>query len=98
MLRVKVFSGAMHGEDNQRLEDHINGWLADARPAIRQMTQSSIAERVVVTFLYEESHRDAQMRVTSAVVPEAFAHSLNDAELDPADDQPGLLPEVELPY
>ena len=98
MLRVKLFSGAMHGEDTQRLEDHINGWLADARPVIRQMTQSSIAEYVMVTFLYEDGHRDAQMRMTGAVVPEAFAHDLHDADLDLADDQPGLLPAVDLPY
>lgn len=98
MLRVKIFSSAMHGEDNQRLEDHINGWLADERPAIRQMTQSSYAEHVTVTFLYDDDHRDTQVRMASAVVPKAFEHSLNDAELDPADDQPDLLPEAELPY
>lgn len=98
MFRVKVFSSGVRGDDAQMLESAINKWLESAHPSIRQMTQSSSTEHVIVTFLYDDGQRDAQTRVASAVVPKAFEHSLSDAELDPADDQPGILPEAELPY
>lgn len=98
MLRVKVFSSATYGGNCSQLEDGINRWLENAQPAIRQMTQSSVADQVIVLFLYEERHRDAQMRASSAEVPEAFERSLNESELDPADDELTELPEAELPY
>ena len=98
MLRLRIFSSAAYGGDIVRLEDAINDWLDSAHPAIRQMAQSSLAEHVVVTFLFEGGHRDARMRATSAVVPEAFERVMNDLELDPAEEEPTLLPNAELPY
>lgn len=98
MLRVKVFSSATYGGDCGQLEDGINRWLENAQPAIRQVTQSSGADQVIVLFLYEARQRDAQSRASSAEVPEAFERSLNESELDPADDDPAELPEAELPY
>ncbi|MGE5335233.1 MAG: hypothetical protein ACM3N4_11075 [Nitrososphaerota archaeon] len=98
MLRVKVFSSAVSGGDSSPLEDGINRWLESVRPVVRQVTQSSVADQVIVLFLYEERHGDAQVRARSAEVPEAFGRSLNESELDPADDEPTELPEAELPY
>lgn len=98
MLRVKVFSSATRAPDCHTLEQAINSWLDADRPVIRQMTQSVSADRVVITFLYESGQRDAQSRAASAAVPEAFERGLDDAELEPADDEPALLPDAELPY
>lgn len=98
MLRVKVFSSATHAPDCHILEQVINAWVDADRPLIRQMAQSATAERVVITFLYESGQNDAPSRAASAAVPEAFERSLDDAELDPADDEPALLPDAELPY
>lgn len=98
MLRVKIFSSGVQGGEIKGLQDAINGWLESAHPAIRQVIQSSVAEHLVVTFLYEDSRRDAQAHATSAAVPEVFEHSLNGSDLDPADDEPAILPEAELPY
>ncbi|HEX6544035.1 MAG TPA: hypothetical protein VF040_19935 [Ktedonobacterales bacterium] len=98
MLRVKMFSTGMYGGEIKGLQDAINGWLESAHPAIRQVTQSSSAEHIVVTFLYDEGFFDTSPRTASAEVPEAFEQSLKGAHLDPVDDEPGLLPNAELPY
>lgn len=98
MLRLKIFTTTACGGDINQLEDAINRWLDTFQPAIRQMTQSSSEEYVVVTFLYDSGQRDVQTRITSAVVPEAFERGLNGSELDLADDEPTLLPDAELPY
>jgi hypothetical protein len=98
MLRVKVFSSATYEGNFSQLEGDINRWLESAQPVIRQMTQSNVADHVMVTFLFEEGYRDTKMHAGSAEVPEAFERSLNDSELDPVDDEPTVLPEAELPY
>jgi hypothetical protein len=99
MLRVKIFSSVAYEGDIRTLEDAINDWLASARPMIRQVVQSSTAEEaLVVTFLYDAGQLETSVRMASAAVPEAFERSLNDLGLDPADEEPTVLPDAELPY
>lgn len=98
MLRVKIFSSAMYGGDISQFEGEINHWLESIHPPIRQMTQSNATDHVILTFLYDAAHRDTATYAASVEVPEAFERSLDDAELDPVDDEPTMLPEAELPY
>jgi hypothetical protein len=97
MYRFKLFCATDRG-GLVKLESEINGWLEKVQPSVRQMSQSGTAEWLIVTFLYEENHRGAQMHMTSAAVPEAFERSLDDLELDSADEPTTLLPDAELPY
>ena len=101
MFRVKMFSSATHGGDFASLERAINDWLDASAPAIRQMTQSSDAGQVVVTFLYEKPRGEDQAHLTTAEVsdvPDAFERDLDDTDLDPVDGDPPVLPDAELPY
>jgi hypothetical protein len=98
MLRVKLFSSAAFGGDMDKFEAEINGWLASAHPAIRQMTQSGSEGRVAVTFLYDSNQRDAEAPSMGSAA--AFEGGADDADFDQADadDEPTLLPDAELPY
>lgn len=98
MHRLKIFNSAAHEGDITKLEAAINSWLEDAQPVVRHMTQTSSAEQLVISFLYDEYRHGAQVHTASAAVPEAFERSLNDLGLDPADEEPTLLPDAELPY
>jgi hypothetical protein len=57
------------------------------------MIQSSSAGQVVLTFLYDDSHRDV-----NATMYEAYDQDSDSAEVDSPDDEPDMLPEAELPY
>jgi hypothetical protein len=98
MLRVKIFSNSTHGGDIPGLEREINTWLDATQPTIRQMTQSGAGDHVTVAFLYERRRREDQAHLANAEVPSAFERDLEDTELDPVEDEPTILPEVELPY
>jgi hypothetical protein len=100
MLRVKVFSSATLGGDNNTLEDDINGWLESASPTIHQMTQCGSEGQIIITFLYESHQRETAAHMTGSAEAETFAGGPDDADFDQtdADDEPTLLPEVELPY
>ncbi len=93
MLRVKIFSSDTRINEVSVLEKAIDHWLESEQPMIRQVIQSSSAGQVVLTFLYDDTHRDS-----SAVRPEAVERDLNNAEFDAAADEPDVLPEAELPY
>lgn len=100
MLRVKLFSSAAFGGDMEKLEAEINGWLAIAHPAIRQMTQSGSEWHVAVTFLYESNQRDDETHNKVSAAAGSFEGDPEGADSDQADadDEPTLLPEAELPY
>lgn len=98
MFQVKMFSSATHGGDIASLERAINSWLDASMPAIRQITQSSDAGHIVVTFLYEKRRGEDQAHLAAADVPDAFERDLDDTNLDPVEDEPPTLPDAELPY
>jgi hypothetical protein len=98
MFQVKMFSSATHGGDIASLERAINSWLDASQLAIRQMTQSSDAGHIVVTFLYEKRRGEDQAHLATADVPDAFERDLDDTNLDPVEDEPPTLPDAELPY
>lgn len=101
MFQVKMFSSVTHGGDIASLERAINSWLDASMPAIRQITQSSDAGHIVVTFLYEKRRGEDQAHLTTADVtdvPDAFERDLDDTNLDPVEDEPPTLPDAELPY
>jgi hypothetical protein len=83
VLRFKKFSGA--GAD---LERSINAWLADFEPEVSQMVQTTDAAGVVtISFLFEESFRGQEIRLTE----ESNARSSVESSL-----RPGNLQDVPL--
>lgn len=93
MVRVKIFSNGTRFNEVSVLEETIDHWLESEQPVIRQVIQSSSAGQVVLTFLYDDAHRDS-----GAVTPEAVEQGSSSAEFDPVDDEPDVLPDAELPY
>ncbi|HEY1391184.1 MAG TPA: hypothetical protein VGF38_21790 [Ktedonobacterales bacterium] len=93
MLRVKIFASSTQTNETSVLEGDIDHWLKSEQPVIRQMIQSSSAGQVVLTFLYDDSHRDV-----NATMYEAYDQDSDSAEVDSPDDEPDMLPEAELPY
>jgi hypothetical protein len=67
MLRFKHFSGA--GRD---LEEAINRWLEEFEPEVSQMVQTVEASGVVtIGFLFEESFRGQERRMSEEARPRA---------------------------
>ena len=93
MLRVKMFSGDTQFDQVKVLEQEIDHWLENEQPTIRQVIQSSSAGQVVLTFLYDDSHRDV-----STVPHEAYNLESDSVEADSTDDEPEIISEAELPY
>lgn len=60
MLRFKYFAGS--GAD---LEGAINDWLREFEPEVTYMTQASHGENIVITFLFDESFRGQERRLTA---------------------------------
>ncbi len=90
MLRFKQFSGA--GND---LEGQVNGWLEQFEPDVRQMVQTTDGTRVVVSFLFEESFRGQELRLSdehgvSAVDATNPADTMRDRPLR-VPEEPGTL-------
>lgn len=98
MLRVKIFASSTQVNEVSVLEEEIDHWLENERPAIRQMIQSSSAGQVVLTFLYDDTTRVSQSRNASATMYETFNQGSTDAEVDSPDAELEMLPEAELPY
>lgn len=98
MLRVKIFASGTQTNEINVLEQEIDHWLKNEQPAIRQMAQSCSAGQVVLTYLYDDTHRDPQARSASATTHESFDQGSTDAEFDSTDDEPDMLPDAELPY
>ncbi|HEU4781821.1 MAG TPA: hypothetical protein VFS83_00635 [Ktedonobacterales bacterium] len=98
MLRVKIFASSTQINEVSVLEQAIDHWLENEQPAIRQMVQSCSAGQVILTYLYDDTHRDPQARGASATTHETFDQSSTDAEFDSTDDEPDILPDAELPY
>ena len=93
MLRVKIFASSTQINEVSILEEEIDHWLEREQPEIRQMIQSCSSGQVVLTFLYDDTHRDSR-----AVTPEAVEQDPSSAEFDTTDDELDMLPEAELPY
>src|SRR5438270_892728 len=61
MLRFKQFAGA-----GPELEVAVNGWLAEYEPEVTTMTQTPLDNgMVVVSFLFEESFRSQELRLSA---------------------------------
>ncbi|HLJ66781.1 MAG TPA: hypothetical protein VKX16_05430 [Chloroflexota bacterium] len=61
MLRFKQFAGA-----SSELEGAVNDWLAEFEPDIKQMSQTATSDgRVTLCFVFEESFRGQERRLTA---------------------------------
>ncbi len=59
MLRFKYFSG-----NGAQLEGAINGWLETYEPEVTQMSTAVTGDGVAVSFLFDESFRGQERRLT----------------------------------
>lgn len=59
MLRFKYFSGS-----GAQLEAAINGWLETYEPEVTQMSTAVTGEGVSVSFLFDESFRGQELRLS----------------------------------
>lgn len=59
MLQFKQFSGV--GDDLQR---SVNTWLEAFEPDVTQMAQTADGESIVISFLFEESFRGQERRLS----------------------------------
>jgi hypothetical protein len=59
MLRFKQFSGA--GDD---LQASVNAWLEAFEPDVTQMVQTTDGRSIVISFLFEESFRGQERRLS----------------------------------
>lgn len=59
MLQFKQFSGV--GDDLQR---SVNAWLEAFEPDVTQMVQTADGESIVISFLFEESFRGQERRLS----------------------------------
>jgi hypothetical protein len=98
MLRVKIFSSDTKFNQTSVLETEIDHWLMSEQPEIRQVIQSSSAGQVVLTFLYDDTHRDPSALDSSFARHEAFEQGSDRDVDDTIDDEPDSLPDAELPY
>ena len=98
MLRVKIFSGDTQFNQISVLEQEIDHWLQSEQPTIRQVIQSSSAGQVVLTFLFDDAHRDPSAQDSSFARHEAFEQGSDRGDDDTIDDEPDSLPDAELPY
>ena len=99
MQRFKAFSSAMSEGDLTKLEHLVGTWLAQERPRIVHMAQSSFGPDLVISFVYEQSAVAEHMEMAEeAAVPNAFGRSFSNGSLDPEEVELPPLPEAELPY
>ena len=98
MLRVKIFASNGQVGDVSRLEDAIDRWIESEQPTIRRVIQSSSPGLVVLTFLFDDAHREPRSHPASDMLSEALEREADDIELDSSDERHDILPEAELPY
>lgn len=84
MYQFKTFySGDCNG-DYQLLESRVNAWIAEDHPRIRLMSQTPIANQILLSFVFEIiSEVDDQPAISITAVPEVFQDTLEDTPLDP---------------
>ena len=69
MLRYKHFSGS-----GEMLEQTVNSWLEDFEPDVTKMSQTVAADGTLnISFLFEESFRGQERRLSSESGMEAAA-------------------------
>lgn len=90
MLRFKQFTGA--GDD---LQEQVNGWLEQFEPDVRQMVQTTDGNRVVISFLFEESFRGQELRLSDehgmSTVESAYAGQTAQDRPIPVPEEPGRI-------
>jgi hypothetical protein len=80
MLRYKQIAGS-----GQSLEDSVNEWLEQFGPDVTQMVQTQRQDgSLVISFLFEESFRGQELRLSSRSTTRASAPPVP-AELFPDD-------------
>jgi hypothetical protein len=59
VLRFKYFAG-----NGAQLESQINGWLETYEPEITQMSTAVVGDSVTISFLFDESFRGQERRLS----------------------------------
>lgn len=90
MLRFKQFVGA-----GDNLEGQVNGWLEQFEPDVRQMVQTTDGKRVVISFLFEESFRGQELRLSDehgrSTVEAAYVGEMAPDRPIPVPQEPGRI-------
>lgn len=64
MYRFKGFDSSQCGNSMAALETMVNAWMEEDHPRIRHMSQSVSDERILLSFVYEETHESEQRVAT----------------------------------
>lgn len=84
MYQFKTFHSGDCNGDFQLLESRVNAWIAADHPRIRLMSQTPIANQILLSFVFEIiSEVDDQPAISITAVPEIFQDTLEDTPLDP---------------
>jgi hypothetical protein len=86
MLRFKVFMGS-----SPEIEDAVNRWLSEYEPEITHMAQTSDGSSVVISFVFDESFRAQELRLSSERGMSDAAHPAVPADTIP--DKPIIVPQ-----
>ena len=84
MYQFKTFHSGDCNGDFQLLESRVNAWIAADHPRIRLMSQTPVANQILLSFVFEIiSEVDDQPALSITAVPEIFQDTLEDTPLDP---------------
>ncbi len=84
MYQFKTFHSGDCNGDFQLLESRVNAWIAEEHPRIRLMSQTPIANQILLSFVFEViSEVDDQPAISITAVPEVFKDKVEDTTLDP---------------
>jgi hypothetical protein len=84
VYQFKTFHSGDCNGDFQLLESRVNAWIAEDHPRIRLMSQTPIANQILLSFVFEIiSEVDDQPAISITAVPEVFQDTMEDTPLDP---------------
>jgi hypothetical protein len=86
VLRFKVFMGA-----SPDIEDAVNRWLSEYEPEITHMAQTADGDTVVISFVFDESFRAQELRLSKERGMSEAAHAPVPADSIP--DKPIVVPQ-----
>jgi hypothetical protein len=81
VYRFKGFDSTQCGNSMAALETIVNAWMEEDRPRIRHMSQSLSGERILLSFVYEET-RESEQRLTTQTQAVALPRYFDDEYIE----------------